>query len=271
MRSLRPPRAALSSFDSASFRGSTFLRICPQVFGGKLVSTFRAAFQVCQQFLCAEAGPFLNSNPMSAEERKVNRHYELPGRIAFCDQIKAVLACVLQLLESEVTKFHSLILLAERAPAYGRRSGHDRIRPRVGVTEQKKGSPPRFPALPPAAIAAKPSPAIAGLGAGLVYIEDASFDLKAIEGCYRFVGLRRIGHFNERETTRTTGVTVGNEIYPIDSAIGFEQRTDGGFGRAEVQVADEDVLHSASPSFLTEQRDEAGLDGQVLRDDQKRI
>ena len=37
------------------------------------VSSFRAALRVGEQFLAAEAGPFLNSGPMHAEQRNLNR------------------------------------------------------------------------------------------------------------------------------------------------------------------------------------------------------
>ncbi len=82
-----------------------------------------------------------------------------------------------------------------------------------------------------------------GIRADRVYVECMPVDLKAVERCYRLIGLRRIEHFNEGGPARATGATVGHEIYPFFLAKGFQQ----GASRAEIQVADEDILRTPSP------------------------
>ncbi len=108
--------ARLSRRDPALLRGGTFMRICPQIFRCELVISFEAILQVGKQFLCAQAGSFLNSDRMSAEQRKVNRHDELAWSVASCHQIEPVPARIRQLLKSEVAKFHSFLLPLRHRP-----------------------------------------------------------------------------------------------------------------------------------------------------------
>ncbi len=107
------------------------MRVCPQIFRSELVISFEAILQVGKQFLGAKAGPFLYSDGMSAEQRKVNRHHKLASRVAFCNQIEAVPTRVLQLIKSEVAKFHSITTVVAGADARHRRASlpaHYRLR-----------------------------------------------------------------------------------------------------------------------------------------------
>jgi hypothetical protein len=82
-----------------------------------------------------------------------------------------------------------------------------------------------------------------GPGPGFIHIERASAQLLPVEGGDGAIGLGAVGHFDESEATRLAGIAVANQRNALDGAVGFEQRANGIFGRAEIQITDKDVFH----------------------------
>src|ERR1035438_2705331 len=83
-----------------------------------------------------------------------------------------------------------------------------------------------------------------GFGTGLVHIQCASVQGVAIQGGNGLIRLALILHFDERETTGTSGLTIGHDSGTIHLAVAFEEAADALFGCVEIQVAYEYVLHS---------------------------
>ena len=67
---------------------------------------FGGILQIGGQFLSAERGAFLNAYTVCAEKRQVHSNHKLLGGVAFRNQIKAVPTGVLQLVKSQIAKFH---------------------------------------------------------------------------------------------------------------------------------------------------------------------
>jgi|ERR1035441_3237259 hypothetical protein len=83
-----------------------------------------------------------------------------------------------------------------------------------------------------------------GFGTGLVHIQCASVQGVAIEGGNGLIRLALILHFDERETTGTSGLTIGHDSGTVHLAMLFEEAADALLGCVEIQVAYEYVLHS---------------------------
>jgi hypothetical protein len=81
-----------------------------------------------------------------------------------------------------------------------------------------------------AAAAAKAAAATAAalrLGTRLVDIERTAVEFVTVERGDRTIGFRRIRHFDEGETTRPAGITVGYYVDTFHIPVGLEERTDG--------------------------------------------
>jgi hypothetical protein len=107
-------------------------------------------------------------------------------------------------------------------------------------------------------------------GPGLVYLHSAPVQFCTVQSFDCLIRRGRIAHFHKGEATRATGVSVRHQVHPIHGAITFEHCTNARFRRAEIQIANKDVLQNHSPSFLIEQLNQAGFEAaELLRDDQK--
>src|ERR1035441_2625184 len=91
--------------------------------------------------------------------------------------------------------------------------------------------------------------AAVGLGTGFVHIQCASVQGVAIEGGNGLIRLALILHFDERETTGTSGLAIGHDSGTVHLAVAFEEAADALLGCVEIQVAYEYVLHSSLLSF----------------------
>jgi hypothetical protein len=87
--------------------------------------------------------------------------------------------------------------------------------------------------------------AAVGFGTGFVHIQCASVQGVAIEGGDGLIRLALILHFNERETTGTSGLAIGHDSGTVHLAVLFEEAADALLGCVEIQVAYEYVLHSS--------------------------
>jgi hypothetical protein len=81
-------------------------------------------------------------------------------------------------------------------------------------------------------------------GASFIYVQGASADLAAVEGCDGFVSLFGVGHFYKPETAGTTGVPVGHDADAIHLSMRCEQLAQFVFPGIEIQIAHEYILHA---------------------------
>jgi hypothetical protein len=78
---------------------------------------------------------------------------------------------------------------------------------------------------------------------GFVYVQRTSAQFLAIEGCDSFLGFSGVRHFDESESTRTSGITIGDYAYLLDSAVGGKQCPQLCFSCTVRDVANEQFLH----------------------------
>jgi hypothetical protein len=87
--------------------------------------------------------------------------------------------------------------------------------------------------------------AAVGLGTGFVHIQCAPVQGIAIESGDGLIRLALILHFDEGETTGTSGLAIGHDSGTVHLAVAFEEAAHALFGCVEIQVAYEYVLHSS--------------------------
>jgi hypothetical protein len=116
------------------------------------------------------------------------------------------------------------------------------------ATATAASTPARFPAAATTATegsATATARAAVGLGTGLVHIQCAPVQGVAIEGGNGLIRLALILHFNERETTGTSGLAISHDSGTIHLAVLLEEAADALLGCVKIQVAYEYVLHSS--------------------------
>jgi len=82
------------------------------------------------------------------------------------------------------------------------------------------------------------------LGAGFIDVQSAAAKFSAVQrsNClFRFAG---VGHFDESESSRATGIAFGNDAYLLDGAVGFKQRPQLCLSGAVRDVAHKKLLHT---------------------------
>src|ERR1700690_4466963 len=84
-----------------------------------------------------------------------------------------------------------------------------------------------------------------GLRSGFIDVRCPTAEVFSIQGGDGFLGFRRDGHLNERESSRTAGTTVGDHAHLVHFAMGFKQRAKIRFRCAVGDIADEKLLHNA--------------------------
>jgi hypothetical protein len=87
------------------------------------------------------------------------------------------------------------------------------------------------------------------LGPCFVYVQRAPSQVVAVQARNCAVSFRRVRHFDEGEASRTTRVAIGHQVHAFHSAIRFEKGADRLFRCAEIQVANENILHRISLQF----------------------
>src|ERR1019366_2548767 len=105
----------------------------------------------------------------------------------------------------------------------------------------------RFPATATTTAAGAPAAATSavGFGTGFIHIQGAPVQGVTIEGGDGLIRRGLILHFNERETTGTSGLAIGHDSGAVHLAVVFEEAADALLGCVEIQVAYEYVLHSS--------------------------
>jgi hypothetical protein len=88
------------------FRRGACRGVRAQIFRCEFVCPFVASLEVGRELECAEAGPFLDADPVREKQCEVRGHHEVLGGFTFRDDVEPVHTCVLLLVESQVSEFH---------------------------------------------------------------------------------------------------------------------------------------------------------------------
>jgi hypothetical protein len=99
----------------------------------------------------------------------------------------------------------------------------------------------------------------------LVHVERPSIQGVAVQGVNRLVGFRFVGHFHKGKTARAASFTIGHDTGAIDGAVPFKQTAQRFLSRVEVQVADENILHTILLTIESELIGEAKKRDDALR------
>ena len=87
------------------------------------------------------------------------------------------------------------------------------------------------------------------LRACLTHAECAPSRTRAIQSGNGLIGLARISHFNECESSRTTSIAVRLQAHTFHGAMSLEEGPDRFLSGPEIQVAYKNVLSSDLPTF----------------------
>jgi hypothetical protein len=93
-----------------------------------------------------------------------------------------------------------------------------------------------------------------GLGPRFIDIQRAAIHRESIERGNSLIRLSFVFHLNECETAGTAGVAIRHDSGAIHDTVPCKQATHCLFGNVEIQVADEDVLHSKILLFKFESK-----------------
>ena len=92
----------------------------------------------------------------------------------------------------------------------------------------------------------RPAKSTAGtlrLRPGLIDIERATAEIRAVQGCNCAVRLSRIRHFDKGKAACATRVSVSYKVDPLHFSIRLEKCAEGRFGSTEIQISYKDVFH----------------------------
>jgi hypothetical protein len=102
---LTPPARA-AGLDPLHFNCSPNLHVGSQVLRGEDVLALESPLEICRQLNGTDRGTLLNGDVMSKEERHVGRDHRLAPGFPFRDDIVPERARIVQLIESQIPKFH---------------------------------------------------------------------------------------------------------------------------------------------------------------------
>jgi hypothetical protein len=85
--------------------------------------------------------------------------------------------------------------------------------------------------------------ATSALRTSFIDVKRSAANIFPINRVNRALALGIVRHFNEGKAAGLTGITIGDNIYTIHTAVRLEQRTDVLFGCAETQVTYKNILH----------------------------
>jgi hypothetical protein len=87
--------------------------------------------------------------------------------------------------------------------------------------------------------------------ASFVYLQIAATDVFAVESCNGFGCFGVIGHFDETETARASGLAIGGDVDAGELAEGLEERAEIVRGGLKAHIANKEILHVESPEQAT--------------------
>jgi hypothetical protein len=99
--------------------------------------------------------------------------------------------------------------------------------------------------------AARTTAAGFGFRAGFIYFQIAAADVFAVESCDSFGSFGVVGHLDETETARATGLAIGGDVHAGELAEGLEERAKIVRGGLKAHIADKEILHGDSPEHST--------------------
>ena len=102
------------------------------------------------------------------------------------------------------------------------------------------------PASSTAPPAAKTSTCALGFGACFVHGQSATAFVSTVQGGNRGVRFAIVRHFDKAETTRTTGITIGNHSSAFDCAMRLKPLPQVRFGCVEREISDKYFLRDCS-------------------------
>ena len=76
----------------------------------------------------------------------------------------------------------------------------------------------------------------------LVNVQTATVKIRPIDGSDSFLALSVVCHLNEAEATRLARVPIRDDVDPINSAVGFKQRTDRFFRSPKTEISNVKVF-----------------------------
>jgi hypothetical protein len=103
-----------------------------------------------------------------------------------------------------------------------------------------------------AAIAAKtttPTTTTLGFGACFIDIDAAAADLASVQARDCFLAVFVVGHFNESEAPRTSGIAVHHDADAIHWPVCFEGLPEFVLIRVEAEIADKNIFHESAPAL----------------------
>src|SRR5437588_11886031 len=101
------------------------------------------------------------------------------------------------------------------------------------------------------ATSTKPATAACWLGPGFVHVQGPPVEVGSIELRNSGLGIARFRHFDEREATRLTCVTIRNDIDAFYAAIRRESRLEIFLAGLITEISDKNVGHSVfDPLYL---------------------
>jgi len=192
------------------------------------VGAFEAGLEVRKQFMSAEARAFLYAYVMCPEEPQVHRDNKLSSSFALRDYVKSIRTGVVQLIETQIPKFHprlqgakgrlrgSAPILGFLLPASGFLSAADQAR------SLRLRLPAGLAPLPAALAAETGRPVAARLGLGFVYVQCSSAEFRAVESGYSLIRLCGIAHFHKCKSAGAPSVAIGHHADPIHGTIRFK-------------------------------------------------
>src|SRR5579863_1133495 len=83
-----------------------------------------------------------------------------------------------------------------------------------------------------------------------VHGQGAAAHVRSVESSNGLLRFSRVGHFDEREAARTSGITVGHHGDLFHLTVGLENTTQIGLGRTVRQIANIEILHNNSYPIL---------------------
>src|SRR5271155_2415129 len=105
----------------------------------------------------------------------------------------------------------------------------------------------------PASAVASTAAGVLGFGAGLVDVQRASADLRAIQRSDGLFSILVAGHFHKAEPARPPGIAVGHDADPVHLTVRLKHLPQFFFRCVKAQVAYKNILH-ASASALSCQK-----------------
>src|SRR5579871_5230968 len=76
-----------------------------------------------------------------------------------------------------------------------------------------------------------------------VDIERAPVQILTVETVDRIIGFGIVRHFDERETTRLTRITIPDDVDIIHATVRLERRAECVFGGPEAEITDKNIFH----------------------------